>query len=212
MIQWPESLTIGPLREWPGVMTPGPRRKAAPFSATLASTLDTLHREIRSLADTVKQERTAELLVAIPAGAFRQDGRPYANAKAEHPGVVFSMESRHGRLSYPSDRFLTWEDNLRAVALSLESLRRVDRYGVTAHGEQYRGFLELDAAPAAGALESAYATIAILSMSDTASVKAAPGVFLTRAKRHAHPDRGGKPEQWHAVVEAEDVLRKAGRL
>ena len=33
-------------------------------------------------------------------------------------------------LSYPCDSYDDWQDNLRAVALSLEALRKVARYGV----------------------------------------------------------------------------------
>lgn len=44
---------------------------------------------------------------------------------------------RRGHLSYPCDTFTTLQDNLRVIALALEALRMVDRYGVTRRGEQY---------------------------------------------------------------------------
>jgi len=53
----------------------------------------------------------------------------------------------------PCDSFRDWEANLRAIALSLEHLRAVDRYGVTTEEEeQYTGWLRL---PAAGATDEA---------------------------------------------------------
>jgi hypothetical protein len=91
---WPEALNVGPIREWPGTLRQG-LRQAAPFSSTLTATLTLLNREIYHLAATREQQNTAELLVAIPVGAFTKDGRPYARAIAEHPGVIFSMETRH---------------------------------------------------------------------------------------------------------------------
>lgn len=129
MSAWPETVKVGPIGDWPG--EPTRPRRVSNFSATLTDTLRILRRDIYYLVDTKAQQDSAEVLVAIPAGAFRLDGRPYANAKAEHPGIIFSIDSRHGHLSYPCDTFTTWEDNLRAVALALEALRKVDRYGVT---------------------------------------------------------------------------------
>src|SRR5690606_24676973 len=69
-------------------------------------------------------------------------------AKAAHPGVILSFDSKVGHLSYPCDTFTSWQDNLRAVALALEALRKLDRYGVTKRGEQYRGFLAIEATAA----------------------------------------------------------------
>jgi hypothetical protein len=41
------------------------------------------------------------------------------------------------------DRFLDWEDNLRAITKTLESLRAVRRYEVVQDDEQYAGFKQL---------------------------------------------------------------------
>jgi hypothetical protein len=41
------------------------------------------------------------------------------------------------------DRFLDWEDNLRAITKTLESLRAVQRYGIVKDDEQYAGFKAL---------------------------------------------------------------------
>ena len=136
--QYPDGLVVRPLHHWPGPRTaiPGP----SPFSAPLAATLRELDRELRAV-----HARNAELQVAIRPGDFRIDGRPKLRAVAEHPGVVLALDSRHGPLSYPCDTYHRWQDNLRAIVLSMEALRRVDRYGVTKRGEQYRGFAALPA-------------------------------------------------------------------
>jgi hypothetical protein len=84
--------------------------------------------------------RNTVLQVAMTESDFRNDGYPRANAKATHPGVILSFDTRHGSLSFPCDRFTTWQDNLRAIALAMEALRKVDRYGVTRNGEQYTGW------------------------------------------------------------------------
>lgn len=211
MNTWPEHMTIAPIREWPGILTPADARRAAPFRAPLTSTLKTLDREISHLADTAVEVRSAELLVDIPAGGFRKDGRPRADARAGHPGVVFSMDTRHGHLSYPADRYTEWEDNLRAIALALEALRKIDRYGVTAHGEQYRGFLALTSG-AGDDVDAAIRTLATVLGSTTEEVGGDPKRAVRYAKRAAHPDTGGASEQWDDVARAEGVLGRAGLL
>jgi hypothetical protein len=88
------------------------------------------------------------------------DGGIYARATPFSPGVRVSFESRHGPLTYSADRFSHWQDNVRAIALSLEALRKVDRYGVAGHGEQYRGWTAIGNRPAQMTREQAAEFIA----------------------------------------------------
>jgi hypothetical protein len=208
-------MKLAPIREWPGELTRV--RKSSPFRAGLADTRDVLDREIWQLTTTRTQRESAELLIAVPAGAlWRLDGRPRAHAVAEHPGVIFSLESKHGHLSYPCDTFTRWEDNLRAIALALEALRKVDRYGVTKRGEQYRGFLAIEAtaAPAGWAT----ADIALGFLIDVAyrvesfTRADSPAKIVRAAKRVSHPDAGGDAAEFQRVMLAEAKLREAGLI
>ena len=210
-------MRVAPIRVWPGALTTS--RKASPFSASLGSTLQILDREIWHLTATRAQRESAELLIAVPAGdMWRLDGRPRVAARADHPGVIFSLESRHGHLSYPCDRFTTWQDNLRAIALALEALRKVDRYGVTKRGEQYRGFLAIEAtaAPAGFAdIDEALSFLGkftSLGLAEMKVVSGAPARALRRAQRDTHPDHGGDAAEFQRVTLAEAKLREAGLL
>lgn len=213
MSTWPDTMKVAPIREWPGELTSG--RVRSLFKAGLSDTLQTLDTEIRHLTDTRTQRESAELLIAIPAGdLWRLDGRPRAHAIAEHPGVIFSLDSKHGPLSYPCDTFTSWQDNLRAVALALEALRKVDRYGVTKRGEQYRGFLAIEATAApAGFTTSAEALhfIGVLAHAepDPNNIRAVRAV-LRAAQRAAHPDHGGSAAIFQRVSLAEAKLREEG--
>lgn len=81
------------------------------------------------------------LQLDLPESKIRNDGLPYSNAgDPGHPGIIVSFTSKWGPLRYLTDEFKGWKNNLRAVALSLEALRKVDRYGVSHDGEQYRGY------------------------------------------------------------------------
>ena len=44
------------------------------------------------------------------------------------------------RLVYATDCCVFWQHNLRSIALGLEALRAVDRYGISRRGQQYAGF------------------------------------------------------------------------
>src|SRR4051794_38059199 len=146
MSDYPFGLDVRPLTSWPGTLTPSHQRKRSQFSAPIRNTLSVLNRELWHLG-----ANTSVMEVAIPAEQFRIDGRPRAAAKAEHPGVVLSLPHTDlGPLRYATDLFTTWQDNFRAIALGLEALRKVERYGITTRGEQYQGFKALPPGTALG--------------------------------------------------------------
>lgn len=209
---WPETLKVGPLREWPGVLTPASQRRNSSFRSPLPKTLELLDKEVWHLATTQEHIESAELLVAIAPHDFRRDGRPYANAKAEHPGVVFSMDTAMGHVSYPSDLHLTWQENLRAVALTLQALRAVTRYGVTRNGEQYRGSLAIESAQPVHDVASARAVLLDITGRNGEDLNLRD--LVRQAKREAHPDTASLAGEgrWHDVVEAERIIREAGLL
>lgn len=112
----------------------------APFSASWSRTVDLLARELRMLAP-----KTTILEVDLREQDFRRDGLPRADRTARTPGIVRTMlRTRHGHdLRYEVGTSDRWQDNVRAIALGLEALRAVDRYGVTKRGEQYAGWKAL---------------------------------------------------------------------
>jgi hypothetical protein len=114
-----------------------------------------------------------------------------------HPGVEISFDSRaHGRQSFATDEYDDWQDNVRAIALSLEALRAVERWGVS-KGRQYAGFALLAAGP--GLEEQGRLLVARFG-----SVK--------EALRHTHPDTGDTdmtPRDYQAVIACRDSERAA---
>jgi len=132
-----EPFTFRPIDKWPGELTR--HRQRARFSASWGRTLALLNHELHRLG-----ARNVVLQVAMRESDIRLDGRPRAKARADHPGIILAFASRHGPLKYTVDTYDRWEDNLRAIALALEALRAVDRYGVTKRGEQYTGFRAIE--------------------------------------------------------------------
>jgi hypothetical protein len=209
-------ITARPIDQWPGEFTKD--RQPSPFSATWTDTVDILDRELYQL-----DARNAVLQLAVTEQQCRRDGWIRADARPQHPGVILSFDSVHGPLRYHTDRFMNrgwagylpgWQSNVRAIALGLEALRRVDRYGITRAGEQYRGW---NALPPGGPVElgaamtvdEAARTLAdwsgqdgLLGVNDPDVINAA----WRRAARDHHPDHGGDPEQFRRITEARDLL------
>lgn len=141
-----------PLEKWPGKERTASQRKAAPFRASYAKTLDLLESELNHL-----RAKDVTIQAYFSRQDIRNDGWPKSSARPSSPGVIvgFTQWNSHfdraadkwvrvaEEMSFPCDRFNSWEDNLRAIALAFEALRKVDRYGITQSGEQYKGWKRL---------------------------------------------------------------------
>jgi hypothetical protein len=206
-----------PLGPWPGPATPPAARRKSPFRVSYPATLELLWRETELLGahDLVLQADIAERDI-------RADGLPRANARyGTHPGAVVTFGSAHGPLRYAADAFTDWHGNLRAIALALEALRSVDRYGVTGRGEQYTGWRALPpgsspASPFATA-DEALAWMRIYYGADRGDPLAAAGLTARELHRRlakmTHPDAScGDREGWDRLVAARQLLARAGLL
>jgi hypothetical protein len=154
--------------------------------------------------------------IACTPEDLRLDGMLRANAKVEHPGVVLSFTSKHGPLSYATDTFAgryhtdppDWQINTRAIALGLEALRKIDRYGIGAYGQQYAGYKALPAgsngAPSHMTTSQAESVItSIVGAFDRSEGRER----LRRARAMSHPDRhDGDRTLWDQVEQAAQVL------
>jgi hypothetical protein len=108
-------VTFRPLPVWPHKPTANRPRSA--FATSYPKTLALLEREVGFLGG-----RDVVMGVGLSEYDIRKDGQPRANARSYgHPGVEISFNSReHGRLTYATDQYWDWQDNVRAIALSLE--------------------------------------------------------------------------------------------
>jgi hypothetical protein len=198
---------VEPLVSWPFEETAGGRREYSPFSATYSTTLDDLDRELFALG--AQRHGVVALQVVTADHSIRRDGLLRAGARISHPGVALSFGSDLGPMTFFCDRFVArsggadWEHNLRALVLTLEKMRAIDRYGATNNGQQYTGFLAIEAPRAdhvAARLRLAEIGEAVVSScSDTQLVRA--------ARRKAHPDaHAGRVELWDEVESLTRVL------
>ena len=209
-------LRARPIEQWPGELLTDEFRQWSPFEASWTDTVDLLVREVDVLgADD------AVLQLAITERECRLDGWIRADARPAHPGVILSFESRHGPLTYATDRFRGrgwsgrglngWQSNVRAIALGLEALRKVDRYGIAESGQQYTGWSALPpGTPMPAAQMTVEAAIEVLhehaphgwDWDDPDDVRSAFRV----AARVVHADAGGDPAEFRRITEARDLL------
>jgi hypothetical protein len=182
----------------------GVKMEGSPFSAPWRATTDLLDRELWALG--VRAEYV--LMIDVTERDLKLDGGLRANARPASPAVAIAFTTgRLGDLMFACGKFRDWHDNVHAIALGLEALRKVDRYGITKSAEQYKGWSALPPGtpmpPAELSLNDALTILADLSgmpvyVNNAQSVNAARRVGV---RRH-HPDTGGDPEESPRLTEA----------
>jgi hypothetical protein len=183
-----DRFTLRPLPTWPYPQTRN-RRGPFTFKADFNATLALLAFELNYL------DGSRPIIAAgFDDVDLRLDGMPRAHAIPLHPGVEISFDTRaHGRLVYATDVCDRWQHNVRSIALGLEALRAVDRYGITRRGEQYAGWRQLTTGVDGGpSLERGRALIR-----EAGSV--------VDAIKATHPDAGGDPVDFQSVTMAREA-------
>lgn len=210
-------LTHRPLQKPWGQPVTESRRSRWTFKASWSATLDLLDRELHALNAT-----TVVLQVDVTAADLRLDGQLRAHARPDFPGVRLIVDTTRGTLSWQTDVCEFWQHNVRSIALGLEALRAVDRYGITTAGEQYKGWLQLEAGSSAADTRRAAQKLLAreawpneqAEAQDSWSLRLGSPDFADesrntyrRALAKTHPDRhGGMRSRWDAVEAAGKTL------
>ena len=193
---------------WPGVKT-SPRIRH-PFSYVTKSgvrkmgidwpgTMALLKRELEHL-----QAKEVVLELELYETQIRADGWIRADATVRDAGVILSFQSEIGPMRYPVDRFTEWKGNVRGIALALEALRKVNRYGVAGRAEQYKGWLQI---PAQTGGVDPFLLLAKWAKWSEEAVRAEPLRALRLARRAAHPDTfEGSDDDFRAVTRAGQAI------
>lgn len=158
-----------------------------PFRSGWTATMELLTKELEKLGAS-----GAVIELALTENEIRLDGWPRSGARPSHPGVVVSFDSRHGPLRYGTDAFPDWQANVRAIALGLEALRKVERYGIGKRGEQYQGWRQLTAGP-------------VMTREEAQALLDEYG-GERKALQASHPDTGGSQEEFEKVQGARETL------
>lgn len=182
-------------------------RPRSPFSAAWTDTLNLLDRE----ADYLGGELVV-LQIDVTETDLRRDGLIRANARIAFPGVRVSLQAPFGPLAFATDVYPHWQANVRAIALGLEALRKVDRFGISRKGEQYVGWQALPGGGSPMSREEAAGLLAVDTDWSPTQLLADPEA-VRRAHREQtrkyHPDRGGDTTLFARINVARDVLLAA---
>lgn len=171
--------------------TPSHRRREAQFRQELGRARDDLVRELRRL-----NARDIVISTNVPT---RRDGLPYADMREpSDPGVAVYFNRRRAApigaewrpyvIACDSYRKVKW--NLRAVGVTVESLRAIERHGSSAMMEQaFAGFAALP--PGASADEPVIEPWwVVLGVHRAATPEEVRRAYVALARTH-HPDVGG---------------------
>jgi hypothetical protein len=194
-----ESIKRFPL-EWPvgwKRTRPGARTHAA------FSTKRTVDRQLSIALAVERLDQQLELLGVRTATlstnvSLRLDGRPRSDENPADPGVAvyFSFKGRATVLA--ADKFVRTADNIAAIAGHIDSLRRVERYGVGTIEQALAGYKSLPADTAAN-----WRAVFGFPADSTPTVDQVDSAYKATA-RQRHPDHGGSDIEMAHVNRARD--------
>ncbi len=131
---------------------------------------------------------------------LRVDGRPRRDSQPATYGVAVYFERKGQQLCIPCDRFNSVRDNLRAIGLTLEAVRRMERYGTSQMVEAaLSGFTALPANASSSVGPRRWHDV--LGVSPDASREVIRAAYRALAKSR-HPDAGGSEHDWKELNQA----------
>ena len=171
---------------WPAGWPRTPIRVSGAYRTTLAGALKNLRDQVRLLAG----QGAADSLV-LSSNCTLGSERP------ADPGVVAFFMFDKQQVAIPCDRWLTVEQNVQAIALTIEAMRAMERHGARHMIKaMFQGFMAL---PAPNDWRAALGNPKTLEQAEAA---------WRDAMRTAHPDRGGDATKAAALNAAIAQARK----
>lgn len=175
---------------WPKTLPQ--QRESAKFKATLSSALNGLKREVELLG--------GKRLVL-------SSNYTLGNEHPRESGVVAYFNYNDAAVAIPCDRWLKIEDNVRAIALTIEAMRGMERWGAKHMiAAMFTGFKQLEAKT------GGISWWEVLGVAPDAGAEQIKAAYRDRA-RVCHPDVGGSSEAMATLNAAyEMALSQNGRF
>lgn len=186
-LQWPEG--------WPRSKS----RHPAQFHTTMQKAAAGVLREAR-LLNGKKVVISSNIFISHATGLpLAKQGQP------KDPGVAVYLEVRGKSICIACDRWQKVEHNLRALELTIEAMRGVDRWGASdLLDRMFTGFVAL---PAATGTVPKRAWNEVLGVHETSSLEQCKQRYRALLREH-HPDYGGSTERM-AEINAAYAEREA---
>lgn len=135
---------------------------------------------------------------------YRQDGLPYTRQNVHDTGVAVYFKQNGEEQCIPCDNWITLEENMRAIAKTIEAMRGIERWGGKAlMNAAFSGFKQLPPTtiimPAPDRPKRRWHEVLGISQdADAPTVKQA----YRKAQSLAHPDAGGSSYDFQEVQHA----------
>jgi hypothetical protein len=173
-LQWPKS--------WPRTAH-DKRESGSQFKQTLSGALAGLREEIRRLGGK---------------NLVLSSNYTLGNEHPKEQAVVAYFEYDGKQVAIPCDRWAKLEANVRAIALTIQAMRGIERWGAKHMiAAMFTGFRALHERSGEDPWE-------ILGVSDGATEKQILDAYRDKAKI-AHPDHGGSSADFNRITEAKDT-------
>lgn len=186
---------------WPAAYprTERSKRKHPKFRTDWGKALRGIHAELSRMKATD--------IVVSTNQPIRKDGMPYAAGRIiEDPGVAVYFKRKGKAVVISCDRWIRLEDNMHAVALTVEAMRGLERWGASDMLDRvFQGFTALPP-PAGWVPEKPWWEI--LGVESDWPLPAIEAIYKTKAKLE-HPDRGGDPKRMNELNRAVEEARGA---
>lgn len=180
--------------------SPRERERTSKFSVTFAAALSEIETELEDRVDA------DDWRVSTAAPHRKSDGRPYADANPDDPGVVIRWSKDGEQYAVACDEYTDWRDNCRAIGLYVREKRKMSNRPVTTGQDEFATARlpsgDDDAIVVAGPGEETQAPHEVLGVDPDAPAEAVKGAARQLKKKH-HPDRGGDRDEYKRVLEAE---------
>lgn len=193
--------------------TPYKARKSMPSSSgrdiTGQRRTITFNGTIQRLLRELKMLKVSNLVISTNQ-PVRNDGMPFAQERRiDDPGVAVYFTRNGRQLCIPCDRYLTVADNLRAVALSIEAIRGLERWGgMSMMDRAFTGFAQLPTANVPAKPRRPWREVFGFAENFQATAEIMEAMFRAESRRR-HPDTGGTDEDFRELVQArEDALKE----
>jgi hypothetical protein len=183
--------------DWPHSYARRKEVRRSQFSQTFSSARQQLEYELNELdASNIIISMNMEV---TPSGSLKATSR-----QPSDPAVAVYFVVNGEEKVMACDKWDAVEDNLRAIGLTLEKMRAIDRYGVSEILNRMFHGLNLDALPESISNSKDWWTV--LGVKATAS-KDEIAKAVRRKKLECHPDRnGGDETKWREFQEALNAM------
>lgn len=173
-------------------------RERARFDMSFARARDEVVRQIELMTGRYAwMVKEANLIISTNL-QLRRDGLPLAGQRQPNdPGVAVYFNYKKTPVCFACDRWSRIEDNMQAIAKTIDALRGIARWGTGDMMEAaFKGFTALPS-PNANPLH----WLSVLGL-DVAATRADVESAYRRRRSETHPDRGGSADEFSAVQRA----------